>query len=68
VSKQEPVTPSPQQLSLDLDASKKSAVSGSQVSRVVVFVDSHTLAVRRAAIDRVVKAGIFSPPKVQTKK
>jgi hypothetical protein len=68
VSKQEAAKPSPQQLSFDLDASRKSASPAPQTSRVAAFVDSHTLAVRLAAIERVVKAGIFSPPKAQVKK
>lgn len=67
MSKQEAAESYPQQLSLNFDISvePKPAVSAGVVknSSVVTFVDSATIAVRRQAIERVLVAGIFAPPK-----
>jgi hypothetical protein len=66
MSKQEAAESYPQQLTLNFDITvelKTAPVEIVKNSSVVTFVDSATLAVRRHAIERVLVAGIFAPPK-----
>jgi hypothetical protein len=68
MSKQQTSQPFPQQLTLDLGASKKASTGvGGRTAQVTSFVDAATLTVRQQALTRVKMAKIFEPPKVRFK-
>ena len=54
---------SPQQLSFELGKPKRADGLNNQIPKIVRFVDSATLGIRKQAIERVASAGIFSPIK-----
>lgn len=61
----------PEQLDLELQSrehGKSRAKAGAGGSNVVTLVDAKTASVRQQAFNRVVKAGIFEPPKPRQSK
>ena len=50
------------QLSLDFDQQKHAARAA---ANVIPFIDSATIEARRTAVRRVLRSGIFAPPKIR---